>query len=157
MRRTDREIQNADLMESIIKNGKYAVVALCKENEPYIVTLSYGYDASSRSFYFHGARAGLKLDFLRANPQVCMTIMDDQGYIPGECSHAYRTVVIRGKMELLEEEAERVKGIEVMINHFETDPAKMMAKIKPGTEAWRSTVIMRLTIAEISGKEQKKG
>jgi nitroimidazol reductase NimA-like FMN-containing flavoprotein (pyridoxamine 5'-phosphate oxidase superfamily) len=156
MRRSDREIQDADSKEAIIKNGKYAIMALCKDNEPYIVTLSYGYDAATRSLYFHGAKEGLKLDFLKANPRVCATIIEDQGYIFGECSHAYRTVVIRGEMEFLENDAERVKGIEVMINHFEKDPAKMMAKVHPGTGTWTNTVMMRLTITEITGKERKK-
>lgn len=155
MRRNDRKIQDEGLMETIIKNGKYAVISMCKDNEPYIVTLSYGYDASSRSFYFHGAKEGLKLDFLKANPRVCLTIIDDQGYIPGECSHAYRTVVIRGNLELLDDDAERLKGVEVMINHFEKNPDKMMAKVQSDA-SWNNTAMMRLTIAEITGKERKK-
>jgi nitroimidazol reductase NimA-like FMN-containing flavoprotein (pyridoxamine 5'-phosphate oxidase superfamily) len=155
MRRADREIQDASCMEAIIKNGKYAVIALCKDDEPYIVTLSYGYDPSSRTLYFHGAKAGLKHDFLKANSRVCATIIDDQGYIPGECSHVYRTVVIRGKMELLDDAADRVKGMEVMINHLEENPEKIMAKVHQGTESWKNTVMMRLTIDEITGKEGK--
>lgn len=155
MRRTDREIQDDGLMEAIIKNGKYAVLAMCKDNEPYVVTLSYGYDASSRSLYFHGAKEGLKLEFLKANPRVCLTIIDDQGYIPGVCSHAYRTVVIRGNLELLDDDAERLKGIKAMIDHLEKNPAKMMAKVEGG-ESWNNTAMMRLTIAEMTGKERKK-
>lgn len=155
LRRIEREIQDADSMESIIKNGKYAVIALCKDNEPYIVTMSYGYDASTRSLYFHGAKEGLKLNFLKANPRVCVTIIDDQGYIPGECSHAYRTVVVRGEMELLKDDVDRVKGIEVMINHLEQNSESMMAKVHQGTESWRNTAMMRLTITEITGKKGK--
>lgn len=46
------------------------------------VNLSYGYDESSRALYFHGAKAGLKIDFLKTNSHVCLTIIDDRGYLP---------------------------------------------------------------------------
>lgn len=102
MRKADREIQDPVQLEAVIKNGKYAVIAMCRNNEPYIVTLSYGYDEADHALYFHGAKDGLKIEFLKANPEVCLTIIHDQGYIPQVCSHAYKTVVIRGKMEPLE-------------------------------------------------------
>lgn len=65
----------------------------------------------------------------------------------------YRTVVIRGKMELLEDEMDRGKGIEVIIKHLEKHPEEIMAKVHGGTETWRNTMMMRLMIAEITGKQ----
>jgi nitroimidazol reductase NimA-like FMN-containing flavoprotein (pyridoxamine 5'-phosphate oxidase superfamily) len=156
LRRSDRKIQDPLQLEAVIKNGKYAAVALCRNNEPYIVTLSYGYDEADRALYFHGAKDGLKIDFLKANPAVCLTIINDQGYIPDICSHAYKTIVIRGKMELLEDEAERMKGIEILIHHLEENPEKMLAKVKQPSGSWDKTQVFRLKIEEITGKERKE-
>jgi uncharacterized protein len=63
--RPNREIGEAGEIKEIIKNGKYAVIAMCFGNEPYIVTLSYGYDALGDTLYFHCSTQGLKLDFIK--------------------------------------------------------------------------------------------
>jgi nitroimidazol reductase NimA-like FMN-containing flavoprotein (pyridoxamine 5'-phosphate oxidase superfamily) len=78
--RPDREITDEEEILRILKNGKYATLSLCKNNEPYIVTLSYGYEEQSNSLYFHCAKKGLKLVFIKNNPRVCATIIEDGGY-----------------------------------------------------------------------------
>ncbi len=42
--RQDREIKDRFELDRIIKNNKTATLALCRNNEPYVVTLTYGYD-----------------------------------------------------------------------------------------------------------------
>lgn len=65
--RPNRELKQKSEIDTILKNGKFAVISMCKDNEPYIVTLSYGYDSEKESLYFHCAQKGLKLDFLSFN------------------------------------------------------------------------------------------
>jgi uncharacterized protein len=154
MRRKDRQITDPAVLDQIISKGQFAVLALCRENEPYCVTLSYGYDPSEKSLYFHAAKIGLKLDFLRANSRVCLTIIEDNGYIKTVCSHAYRTVVVRGTMELLEIEEEKVKAIMTMIRQYEENSEKQIAKISPQNAEWNNTQMLRLRIEEITGKER---
>lgn len=74
---------------------------MCRKNEPYIVTLSYGFDKTKNAFYLHSALKGLKYEFLRENSSVCATIIDDKGYMINECAHAYRSLVVWGKMCLV--------------------------------------------------------
>ena len=96
MRRKDRKINDENVLYDIVNKGQFAVLALCRKNEPYCVTLSYGFEKARRTLYFHAANTGLKLDILKENPEVCLTIIEDNGYLKTVCSHAYRTVVIRG-------------------------------------------------------------
>ena len=70
LRRKDREIQEQEEIVRILKNGKYAIIALAKKNDPYIVTLSYGYDEELNALYFHCAKRGKKLEYITENPQV---------------------------------------------------------------------------------------
>ena len=42
--RPNREMVDNSEITTILKSGKYATISLCRGNEPYIVTLSYGYD-----------------------------------------------------------------------------------------------------------------
>jgi nitroimidazol reductase NimA-like FMN-containing flavoprotein (pyridoxamine 5'-phosphate oxidase superfamily) len=69
--RTNREITDKESIADILKKGKYATLSLCRNNEPYIVTLSYGYDKESEYMYFHCATEGLKIDFIKSNPNIC--------------------------------------------------------------------------------------
>ena len=110
MLRKAREIKNFNSMEKIIKENKFAVIGLCSNNEPYIVTLSYGYDEKNKYLYFRCAKKGQKIDFLKSNPKVCLTILDDKGFIENECEHSYRSVVIKGKMEFVDNENDKINA-----------------------------------------------
>jgi hypothetical protein len=49
VRRKDREITDADALKKILKSTKYVFIALCMSNEPYLVSLSHGYDEAANS------------------------------------------------------------------------------------------------------------
>lgn len=152
MNKQDREIKNPEIKEEIIQRGKYASIALCRDNEPYIVTLSYGYDRRKKALYFHTAQTGLKLDFIRANPQVCATVIEDRGYIMGECGHDYRSVVLFGKIVVVDGLAEKKYGLEVMLQHLEEDPSVVKKKSLKDDQAYARPAILRLDIEDMTGK-----
>ena len=77
LRKKEREITERTQVLEILKEGKFATIALCRENAPYVVTLNYGYAAVQNCLYFHSALEGLKLDFIRENPNVCATVSED--------------------------------------------------------------------------------
>jgi len=53
--RKEKEIKNRSEMIEILQKSKYITIAMCKDNEPYLVTLSYGYDLIKNVIYFHCA------------------------------------------------------------------------------------------------------
>ncbi len=99
MRRTEREILDRNELSTVLLGQGYTVVAMCRDGEPHIVTLSYGYSAEERALYLDGAQEGLKLDFRRENPNVCAAVVDGLGYKEGACARACRSVVVRGRMQ----------------------------------------------------------
>jgi uncharacterized protein len=155
LRRAEREIKDNSIIEEILRTGKYAIIALCRNNEPYAVTLSYGYDAENKALYFHSAKNGLKIDFIKSNPEACLTILKDNGYIQNECAHSYRSVIIRGRIELVENESEKKKGIEIMINQLEKNPDTMKTKLNDKKEIYENMQVLKLKISEITAKEGK--
>ncbi len=154
VRRSDREITDRERLRSILKNGRYAVLALCDGGRPYAVTLSYGFDAGSDSLYFHCAREGRKIECLAQNPCVCLTVIEDKGYVKNACEHEYRSVVVEGVMEFVEDEKERLHGIRVLLDHYRDSADKMLDKINTNAASWADTRVMRLKIGAITGKER---
>jgi len=153
MNKKEREITNRNVLMKILKQGKYVTISMCRDNEPYIVTLSYGYDQVKNALYFHCATKGLKLDFVKFNPNVCATIIEDKGYKMGDCSHAYRSVVFWGKIHLIKNLKEKKYGMDVLLNHLEDNPKKLKQRNLKSEEAYRKVGILRLDIEEMKGKQ----
>ena len=154
MNKAEREIADPAEMIGILSRGKYATIGLCKGEAPYVVTLSYGYDPERRALYFHTARRGLKLDFLRANPNACGTVIEDLGYVTDKCSHKYRSVVFYGRMSIVPVTEERLHGLEVMARQLEDNVSRRVDKLArlPDSD-WERVEILRLDIEEMTGKK----
>jgi len=154
MRRVEKKISKKDDIISILKNGKYTIISMCKENEAYLVTLSYGYDEIKNALYFHCAKEGQKIDFIKSNPFVCGTVIEDKGYKDG-CGQAYRSVIFRGKMVIVEDLQEKKSGFDVLINQLEDDPDSIKNKFFEKDDPYENTGMLRLDITDISGKEEQ--
>ena len=72
MRRKDREITDANAIETFIKEEQILRVAFYDEGDIYIVPVYYGYTCENGQyvFYFHGAKAGRKYELTQSNPTV---------------------------------------------------------------------------------------
>lgn len=152
MRKQEREITDKNELIEILKNGKIITIAMSRDNEPYVVTLSYGYDETKQALYFHTAVKGLKIDFIRANPNVCATVIEDKGYVVDECEQKYRSLVLWGKMIVVEELDEQKYGINVLLNHLENKPEPIYKRNIPDDTKFDKVSILRLDIKEMTGK-----
>lgn len=150
--RPNREITSNEEITGILKNGKYAVISMCRDNEPYIVTLSYGYDAESNSMYFHTAKTGLKLEFIDKNSAVCATVIEDGGYVMDVCEHVYKTVVIWGNMQFISDIDEKRHGMNVLLNHLEEKESVIKEYMLKSEDRYSKMEVLRLKIAQIHGK-----
>ena len=126
LKRADKEIKNEKIINEIIKQGKYLSLALCNDNIPYLVTLSYGYDFEKKIFYIHSATEGRKIEYLTKNPNVYGQIIMDGGYRYGKCSHSYRSLNFEGIYEELTETKEKTIALNCMIRKLEDDPEKVL-------------------------------
>lgn len=152
MRRQDRQLSDGETA-AVLRQGKYVVLSLCRENEPYIVTLSYGFDQSRNCLYLHCAQEGLKLEFCRANPAVCGTVIIDHGYADNECGHPFETVVLRGTVRFDETLEEKRHGVDTILDHLEHDPEAIRQKALKSDEIYKTITVLRLDIAEATGKK----
>ena len=70
MRRTDREITDAEKITQIIQTCHCCRLGFCDNGAVYIVPLNFGYaeENGKRVFYFHSAKSGRKLDLIAGIP-----------------------------------------------------------------------------------------
>ena len=152
MRRKEKQITQQDELLEIIDNNKILTIAMCKEENPYLVTLNYGYDITENCFYFHAAKEGKKIDYLNDNPEVWGEIREDHGYIQGECDHAYRTLHFEGEVEFIEDDENKRRALGVMIEHIEPDPEPVKRSfIKKGD--MDEVIVGKIDIKNMWGKK----
>ncbi|MHA2434128.1 MAG: pyridoxamine 5'-phosphate oxidase family protein, partial [Candidatus Thorarchaeota archaeon] len=101
IRRKEKEIKDRAEMIEILKKAQHITTAMCDENEPYLVTLSHGYDDEKGCIYFHCAKEGKKIDILNKNNRVWGQALVDLGYVQGACDHLYATTQFRGRVTFI--------------------------------------------------------
>jgi nitroimidazol reductase NimA-like FMN-containing flavoprotein (pyridoxamine 5'-phosphate oxidase superfamily) len=153
VRRKDREITNSEELKKVLKSTKYVTVALCMDNEPYLVSLSHGYDEARNCVYFHCANEGKKLVYLTANNKIWGQAVQDYG-VTDECDYAYTSVHFSGRLFLIDELKEKQHAIEVMVRQLSQNPDAKLAKIKP--EKLAATTMGRIDINYLTGKKHLK-
>lgn len=155
LRKSEREIKDENARQSILLKGKYATIGLSVNNEPYVVTLSYAYDADKHTLYFHGSKKGQKIDFIRSNPNACATIIDDDGFDTDICDFSYKSLVVRGTIEFIDDPIEIDTAMKLMIyQHEKTNPEHFFAKLHAGNPAFDTMQMMRMKIESITGKRR---
>jgi len=150
VRRKDREIIDDEILRNVLKSTKYITIAFSMDNEPYLVSLSHGYDENSNCLYFHCAPEGKKLVYAKANNKIWGQAVQDYG-VTDECDYAYTSVHFSGRLFLIEDIKEKQHGIEVMIRQLTPNPEAKLAKIKP--EKLTATIVGRIDIDSVTGKQ----
>lgn len=152
LRRQDKEIKNPETLKKILMDTDYVTLALVKDGEPYLVSLSHAYDEAENCIYFHSAKEGKKLDYMRANPAVWGQALLDYGYHKGQCSHLYASVMFKGQVEFIEDAEKKRQIFRMMVNQIEPDPDSIMDRMINSTGI-PTTVVGRIKIEYMTGKK----
>jgi nitroimidazol reductase NimA-like FMN-containing flavoprotein (pyridoxamine 5'-phosphate oxidase superfamily) len=152
VRRKDREITGIAALKQVLKTTNYLTLALCKDNEPYLVSLSHGYDETRNCLYFHCAPEGRKIEYIKANNKVWGQAMLDYG-VTDDCDYAYTSVQFQGTLHLIDDLAEKTHAMEVLVRQLSNDPEAKLAKITP--EKLAKTTLGKINITYLSGKKHQ--
>ncbi len=155
MRRKDKQIKDLDEIHKIISEQKHLTIALCKGSKPYLVTMNYGFDKEEFCFYFHCAKEGKKIDYLKSNPSVYGQILVDRGYVSGEYDYNYRTVQFSGEVEFLESKEEKINALILLLKQVEENPEPIIERLKKNKDL-NSVSIGKIKVFDYSGKEYNK-
>jgi len=155
IRRKDKAITDIHEMRQILRTAQYVTLAMCLNDEPYLVSLSHGYDEERNCIYFHCAKEGKKIDILNANNLVWGQALVDHGYVQGACDHLYATTQFRGRVTFVEDIEEKEHALRIMIQSLEDNPEEIIEKqLTPGSI--QRVTIGRIDIDHLSGKKASK-
>lgn len=150
IRKKKNEI-NIDAIKALLHNSRRGILAMNGENGyPYAIPVNYIYDEKAQKIYFHGARAGYKVDALRACDKICFTVYGNETFKEELWAPFVQSVVIFGRCHLVEA-GERATALlkKFAMKYY---PNEQMVDVEI-TRAGKATQIFEIEIEHFSGKE----
>ena len=153
LRRTEKSMDGQNEIEKVLASVRIMTVACCLENAPYLFTVDFAWDSQARELWFHCATEGRKIKILQGNPRVCITVVEDRGYLDGECDHAYRSLILEGKAQIVTDLSEKRRALELLARKHERQPEAVLARLTGNDEDVQKVGMVRVSVDSISGKQ----
>lgn len=149
MRKVSREMP-AEWALEIMDKAPYITVAMTDEDgTPYAVPLSLA-RLDEKTFYFHCAQEGKKLELLCKNPKVWLsavtTCKPTVGPLDGSFTLEFKSAMARGIAEIVEDETEKISAMRVICERFL--PNHMDAFDISVARSIARTAVVRITLTE---------
>ena len=149
MRKASREMDTAFALE-VFDKAPYITVSFTRPNgQAYGLPLSLA-RVDDKTFYFHCALEGDKLDCIKANPMVCLSAVTrctpTVGPKDGSFSLQYKSAVAVGKAELVASDEEKIAGLRAISQRFL--PNHMDAFDDAIKRSLHRTAVVRITLTE---------
>lgn len=152
MRRPEKEIKDRAQIEAILHRAQVCRIAMCQDDVPYVVPMSFGY--RDNSLYFHSASAGKKIDIIKRNNRVCFELDVDQEHVdsptPSECSTRYRSVIGFGRAVFVTDPAEKRRALDILMQHYADSQSQGFEYSK---KPFSKVTIIKVEIESMTGKQ----
>ena len=140
--------------ETVLKRNTSGVLAVTGDGGyPYAVPLSYVWQGGK--LYFHWAVAGHKLDAVRADSRASFCVIDRDDVVPEEYTTYYRSVIVFGRIRVLDDPAEKRRYMEALALKYRPgfSGEEMAAEIDG---SWDRFCIAELSAELVTGKQARE-
>lgn len=149
MRRIKQQISE-DACKNVLINAPRGVLSMIGDDGyPYGIPLTYWYCEENGHIYFHGAGEGHKMDAIKACDKVSFCVMDEGYRKEGEWSLNINSVVIFGRIRVVENNDEKVRACATMCKKFTDDKEYMEREFRT---AFNRVTVLELIPEHITGK-----
>ena len=152
VREPHRGVYDREAAYRILDEGFLCHVGFVADGQPFVIPTSYG--RKDASLYIHGSAASRMLRQMKGGLPVCVTVMLLDGLVLARSvfnhSMNYRSVVVLGKAELVDDPAEKLAALRVLSEHI--IPGRWDDARQPNVQELKATSVLRLPIEEFSAK-----
>jgi nitroimidazol reductase NimA-like FMN-containing flavoprotein (pyridoxamine 5'-phosphate oxidase superfamily) len=136
----------------ILDEGFVCHVGFVIEGRPVVIPTGYG--RSGDTLYIHGSAASRMLKTLREGVDVCVTVTLVDGLVLARSafhhSMNYRSVVVFGRAQVLEDEDEKMEALRAFTDHIMR--VRWEESRQPNSNELRATMVLSLSLVEASAK-----
>lgn len=120
------------------------------EGYPYAIPINYYYDENALKIYFHGSRAGHKVDALKKCDKICFTVYGSETVKAEEWAPYVQSAVIFGRCHLMEDSSEALTRLKQFAMKYYPNEELMNEEI---ASSGKAVQMYEIKIEHISGKE----
>lgn len=143
-------ISTAENEAVILKCQTCNLAMVDPEGKPYVIPMNFGF--AGDYVYFHGSAKGKKVDVLKNQADVCIAFSTDHElrYVDEEvaCSWSmrYRSVLVYGKAEFVEDPEEKIKCLNIIMAHYAE------RKFEYNAPAIREVMVFKVKVDKMEGR-----
>ncbi len=150
IRRKAKEI-NTEAAKALLESARRGVLAVNGDDGyPYAVPINYVYDKETGKIFFHGARAGHKIDSLKASDKVCFTVYGNETVKEEVWAPFMQSVVVFGRCRLLEAGSEATALLKQLARKYYPNEQLIEEEI---ARAGKAVQLFEIDIEYLTGKE----
>ncbi len=148
-RRKKNMISEEETKKLLLQEKRAVLSVNGDDGYPFAFPINYFYEPESGKIYFHGAKAGHKVDSLKKDDKVCFTVYGNERYEEGDWAPYLQSVVVFGRCRLIDDiQITEAKVRELAERYYPTKEeidAEIAADIK-------AVQLYEITVEHISGK-----
>ena len=153
MRRFKQQISEEACLQ-LLKEQPRGVLSVIGDNGyPYGIPLDHWYSDADGKLYFHCAKVGHKIDAITACDKVSYCVMDEGWRNEGEWALNIRSVIVFGRMRIVEDEEKKRLICASLARKFTDDEAYIQQEL---ANSFPRVCCLELTIEHMSGKQVKE-
>lgn len=149
MRRFKQQISDEECIRILEEQPRGVLSMLGDDGYPYGIPLDHWYSEDDNKLYFHCAKTGHKLDAVASCDKVSYCVMDEGYRKDGEWALNIISVVIFGRMHIVEDEDKKREICTNLVRKFTDDEEYLQKEL---TNAFPRVCCLELTIEHMTGK-----
>ena len=151
MRRIKQQLSEEESLE-VLKKAKRGVLSVIGDDGwPYGIYLNPHFE--NGRIFFHGAKEGHKIDALKKDARVSFTVIDDGVKDEGGWAYTFKSVVVFGRVELVEDQNEAIEICRRLARRFNPSEADIEDEIR---RAAAHVQVFALIPEHITGKRVRE-
>ena len=150
IRKKKNEI-SVDAAKHLLEVARRGILAVNGDDGyPYAIPLNFLYCPKEWKIYFHGSRAGHKVDSIKRDEKVCFTVFGNESVKNETWAPYVQSAVVFGRCSLLGNQEYSVEILRKLARKYYPDEALIEEEISVSGKA---TQLFEIDIEHISGKE----
>lgn len=150
IRRIKREISIDAAKQLLITERRGVLAVNGDDGYPYAIPLNYIYDEADNRIYFHGAKAGHKIDSIRACDKVCFTVYGNETVKEEAWAPFMQSAVVFGRCHLIEDRDKSIELVKKLAMKYYPNEALADEEIEKSGDHFQ---MFEIEIEHLSGKE----
>ena len=147
--RKNKQMPHEECIE-LLKTEKRGVISVLGDNDyPYGTPMNHWYNEEDGCIYFHCGKGGHRADALQKHDKVSFCVFDKGVREEGEWAYKVKSVIVFGKMEIIEDKQTIIDITTKLSYKFTSDVEYIKKEIE---NHLHRTLLLKLTPEHICGK-----